>query len=393
MSPRSAYGLGGISADGRYVAFGSYAGNLVPGDTNDHADVFVLDQATDTVRRASLAADGAQGNGGSLLPSISANGCVVAFASYASNLVPDDTNEVNDIFVVANPAAWVPGEHKVVAFGGLVVENVDFGNRVSNRDPVADADGPYVIGEDDDLVLDASGSYDPDAGDSIASYAWDLDNDGQYDDLVTTDAVATVPYGTLQTLGLGLGTYPIGLQVTDTHTATGTDFTTVKIVIPPSVEGVLVNDGSAQRSMITSLTVSFDRAISVEAGAFELVRRDGLTVPVSVALSADATDAVLSFAGWLEDGVYDLTVRRDYVHDLDGVRLATDHLFTFHRLYGDSDGDRDVDGVDLVAFRGTYGLIEGVAGYLWYFDSDGDDDVDYDDYYAFRANYRKLLTY
>ena len=84
--------LASISADGRYVAFGSIATNLVPGDTNAKADIFVYDRQTDTIERVSVAADGTQGNDASTGASISADGRYVAFDSTASNLVPGDTN-------------------------------------------------------------------------------------------------------------------------------------------------------------------------------------------------------------------------------------------------------------------------------------------------------------
>jgi Tol biopolymer transport system component len=88
-----------LSADGRYLAFVSEADNLVPGDTNHARDVFVRDQAWGTTERVSLAASGQQGNGASILPSISADGRYVAFTSYADNLVPGDINERGDVFV------------------------------------------------------------------------------------------------------------------------------------------------------------------------------------------------------------------------------------------------------------------------------------------------------
>ncbi len=88
-----------ISVDGRYVAFESRASNLVPGDTNGRTDVFVHDLVTGDTWRVSVASDGTQGNGWSHEPSISANGRYVAFWSYASNLVPDDTGFFYDIFV------------------------------------------------------------------------------------------------------------------------------------------------------------------------------------------------------------------------------------------------------------------------------------------------------
>jgi Tol biopolymer transport system component len=88
-----------ISADGRYVAFQSYATNLVPGDTNEASDVFVRDRLNGTTERASVAIDGTQGNYLSGHPSISADGRYVAFTSLASNLVPGDTNNVFDVIV------------------------------------------------------------------------------------------------------------------------------------------------------------------------------------------------------------------------------------------------------------------------------------------------------
>ena len=88
-----------ISADGRHVAFQSSASNLVVGDTNGVVDVFVRDLLTGTTERISVDSSGAQGNADSFWPSISADGRYVAFWSNASNLVPGDTNGVEDVFV------------------------------------------------------------------------------------------------------------------------------------------------------------------------------------------------------------------------------------------------------------------------------------------------------
>ena len=88
-----------ISGDGRYVAFVSVAKNLVPSDTNGAADVFVRDRQTNTTERASVAGDASQGNADSRRPSISSDGRFVAFASLASNLVTGDTNGTEDVFV------------------------------------------------------------------------------------------------------------------------------------------------------------------------------------------------------------------------------------------------------------------------------------------------------
>jgi WD40 repeat protein len=93
-----------ISADGRFVAFTSFASNLVPGDTNGSdgicmGEVFVHDRQTGITERVSIDSTGQPGNGSSVLPAISADGRFVAFWSSANNLVTGDTNEADDIFV------------------------------------------------------------------------------------------------------------------------------------------------------------------------------------------------------------------------------------------------------------------------------------------------------
>jgi Tol biopolymer transport system component len=88
-----------LSADGRFVAFLSDATNLVPGDTNAARDAFVKDRATGAVDRVNLGPAGVEANGWTMHVSISADGRHVAFASLASNLVPNDVNNVLDVFV------------------------------------------------------------------------------------------------------------------------------------------------------------------------------------------------------------------------------------------------------------------------------------------------------
>jgi Tol biopolymer transport system component len=91
--------LSSVSADGRYVAFASFASNLVPSDTNGCYDVFVRDRVLGTTERVSVDSSGAQGNNWSANPSISADGRYVAFSSQASNLVANDSNGAPDIFI------------------------------------------------------------------------------------------------------------------------------------------------------------------------------------------------------------------------------------------------------------------------------------------------------
>jgi len=88
-----------ISFDGRFVAFSSLADNLVAGDTNGESDVFVRDHQLGTTVRVSSSTAGVQGNGESIRPAISDSGRYVVFQSAADNLVPGDTNQHVDIFI------------------------------------------------------------------------------------------------------------------------------------------------------------------------------------------------------------------------------------------------------------------------------------------------------
>jgi Tol biopolymer transport system component len=122
-----------ISADGRYVAFDSYASSLVPGDTNGDSDVFVRDRRLGTTQRVSVATNGSQGNGDSASPAISADGRYVAFSSDASNLVPGDTNGALDVFVRDRRSGTTQR-----------VSVATDGSQANGGSPAISADGRYV---------------------------------------------------------------------------------------------------------------------------------------------------------------------------------------------------------------------------------------------------------
>ena len=88
-----------MSANGRYVVFASNASNLVAGDTNHATDVFLHDRSSGVTTRVSISSGGRQANGPSAMPAISADGRYVAFQSFASTLVRGDTNGLTDVFV------------------------------------------------------------------------------------------------------------------------------------------------------------------------------------------------------------------------------------------------------------------------------------------------------
>jgi len=87
------------SFGGRFVSFVSTAPNLVPNDTNNAEDIFVRDVVAGTTERVSVNSQGEEGNSSTTLASLSANGRFVVFSSFATNLVPDDLNGFFDVFI------------------------------------------------------------------------------------------------------------------------------------------------------------------------------------------------------------------------------------------------------------------------------------------------------
>ena len=147
-----------VSADGRFIAFQSYGTNLVADDTNGVHDVFFRDTCqgapagcTPSTIRVSVASDGTQANGDSGGPTafddidriaISANGRLVAFSSHASNLVSDDTNVLDDVFLrdtcQGAPAGCMPSTTRVS------VNNDGSQIMFPSASPALSADGRFV---------------------------------------------------------------------------------------------------------------------------------------------------------------------------------------------------------------------------------------------------------
>jgi hypothetical protein len=224
--------------------------------------------------------------------------------------------------------------------------------------------------------------------------------------------------------GTLLGFLSLGVKVDFAGTVTFIDDE------PATVASVQVNGGSAQRSMVNGLTVTFSTPVSLgqppsllradgrgdffraspssAVSAFRLrVRRANNTwndvsslLRVRVALTADGrTRATLTFAGpgvvggSLADGRYELTILADRVRDVvHGAKLDGDksgfaggnRVGLFSRLFGDGDGDGDVDAADLAALRAAYGSRSKEARYRWYFNADGDRDIDALDFHQFK---------
>jgi hypothetical protein len=165
---------------------------------------------------------------------------------------------------------------------------------------------------------------------------------------------------------------------------------------PPTITSMKVADGSGQRSVVRSLTVTFDQPVMFSgepAGAF-VVRRGSETVALSAAVATGtATTVTLTFSGAgtqfgsLADGRYTVTVLSSQVlgiealdGDADGL-AGGDYVANFHRLFGDSNGDARVDSVDFLAFRLGLGMNNPA------FDYDGDGIVGPADFLQFRLRF------
>ncbi len=143
-----------VTSDGRYVVFTSSSTNLVGGDGNAVADVFVRDRVDGVTIRISEDTSGLDADGPSSSPFITSNGQWVVFTSLASDLVDDDTNGEGDIFRY-EMATGVIDRVSVPAGGGE-------SSRASNNASISE-DGRYIAFESfstDFVAGDADGIID-----------------------------------------------------------------------------------------------------------------------------------------------------------------------------------------------------------------------------------------
>jgi hypothetical protein len=174
---------------------------------------------------------------------------------------------------------------------------------------------------------------------------------------------------------------------------------------PTTVSGVTVNAGAAQRSMVTTLAVTFSSAVTLLPGAFSL-QRVGLpgapgdnatvgTITVGTQSVNGVTVATLTFAGAnstagsLDDGNWTLTVDHTKVQSAAGAApMAADFTqANIKRLYGDVNGDGVVNGLDFGFFRNAFGTAAGDPAYLDYLDYNGDGVVNGLDFAQFRTRF------
>lgn len=192
-----------ISGNGRYVAFASFATNLVAGDTNGAGDVFLHDRQSGTTERVSVGSSGTQGNAGSWAGPLSVDGRLVSFESAATNLVPGDANAQADVFVRDRDG----GTTQLVTLGSLGVQ----ANGVSYLGDLS-GDGQHVA-----FTSAATNLVPNDSGPSLDAFVHELGSSG-----------AVVPY-VLEPPALDFGVQTVGVVRTLSVTFTNTSGATLKI--------------------------------------------------------------------------------------------------------------------------------------------------------------------
>jgi hypothetical protein len=192
----------------------------------------------------------------------------------------------------------------------------------------------------------------------------------------------------LASLGSTPGTYTVtaGMNGIGGHAS-------VTTAVAPVVSSFQVNNGNAQRSMVDSLTVTFNEAVTLSAGAITLdflSQTGGASTPVNFALtpnSGSSTTWVLTFTGSadiggsLPDGAYELVVAASGVTSGQGLNMSTTQDYTFWRLYGDFLGQGAVTGDDFTQLVTLIGTQTNSTD--WYVDYDNDGVISGTDFTAF----------
>jgi hypothetical protein len=262
-----------------------------------------------------------------------------------------------------------------------------------------------------------SGTDDP-GGSGIAFYDVYVSDNGAAFTLFQTSTTTTSAPFTGQ-VGHTYGFYSVATDNVGNRQVTPTAAQATTQVISPGIpptETYQVNDGSAQRSMVDSVTLTFSTRVDLDPGAFQLTERQPRGGPIDlssllnlgVALDSQGRTVVtLTFAGSgivggsLPDGWFDLATIGTKVHDhvtgvaLDGAGTGvagSNQVDSFFRLFGDSLGRGQVDDRDRTAFLAAYRSRRGMPNYRWYFDYFNSGIIDSLAYYQFLRRYKTRLN-
>lgn len=291
------------------------------------------------------------------------------------------------------------------------------------------------------FLLTANGASDPDGAVASVRFYRETNNipglqviagavsDIPGDLLLATDSDPTDGFSALvPTAPLPAGTYTYYALPTDNQNLIGirgvvSTTNRISAAASPVLQQIRVNDGSAQRSIVKSVSLVFDQPVVLANGAMTMVRLNSggsgsnyNTPPTnaSSALSAPTTsdggvtwtykfvvgdpymENFADSSGSLMDGIYTVSVDRTKVTAANGmpVALSGNLSLTFHRLFGDSDGNKSVNLADYAAFRlvfqpgGGETMAEGAA-----FDYNGNGQIQLLEYGNFRLRFMKAFVY
>jgi hypothetical protein len=197
------------------------------------------------------------------------------------------------------------------------------------------------------------------------------------------------------------GSYNFTVTITDAGGLFTASSVAVTVTTAPVVSNFQVNDGSAQRSMVDSLTVTFNEPVTLSTGAITLnllSQTGGPSTPVTN-FNLNSPDGgrtwVLTFTDpsyigqSLPDGAYEVIVSASGVTG-DGMNMAANQDFTFWRLYGDFQGSGTVNGSDFTTLVTLLGKATPLSD--WYVDYDADGVIAGSDFTAFVTRLGHSIT-
>ncbi len=233
----------------------------------------------------------------------------------------------------------------------------------------------------------------------------DRDGDGFDDGSALTDSEGKFSFANVPLIA---GENRIRAQVTNAEGTSIVERVIALDPIQPTIVGTVINGGDVQRSMVNSVTITFSEDVSASLKADHLVIQnltsgiDVLAEEMVLSYDKSANRATWTFpalrGGSLGDGNYRATLRTDEITDAASNFMKVvpndpqqGSIVDFFRYYGDLDGDRDVDALDLFSYSRAYGKRNGEAGFLESLDIDGDGEVGSTELINYRTHYLTRL--
>jgi hypothetical protein len=402
-----------VSHDGNYVFYESVANNLIAGatDANNVNDIFLYNVQTEANTLVSHTFDSPTTSGSSksyfaipdiLPPTMSDDGRFIIYQSSANNLISGFTDNngttSNDIFL----------------YDRITDVNVLVSHALGSTTSGSNQDSHYSsISGDGRFVAFSSQATNLAAGGNLSSPL--IAEDYVYDALTgNVTLISRAPDGQRGNGGTGGAFYPwingdgsviafaAGSDNLVPGDMNGFDDVFAYVTPPPQVASVQINDGSVQRSVVRSMTVSFDEPVFFSgdpAAAFTLTRNGSVgSVQLAVGSYTNSPNGVVTLTfsgpltefGSLMDGQYSLTIDASQVKNianLDGTGAGVAGVNwvsspgAIFRLFGDASGDGTVSASDFILFRLNFG------GNANMFDFDGDGYVSASDFLQFRMRF------